>query len=301
VETKSDILSELKQISPLIAEVGRQNLFKAPDNYFERLPDEILMHIKAGKIDDTLPAFLNIADKKPVFASPPDGYFESFAAKIITRIKAEETDSVDEELSILSPILSKANRNIPFNTPAGYFKELSENVIAGVKAVDFVNDELENLPTFMNDLKNKNPYQTPAEYFDKLAESILSNIKNLPQQAKVISITKRKTWLKFAAAAVIAGIITTAGFLMFNKNNTVLPAADPVAALAKVSDQEMLDYLQNQNLGAPDSSINSELAIADLSDNDNDNDAADLLSNVSDEELQQYLDKEISFKDRTTN
>jgi hypothetical protein len=299
VKNENYILNELNQLSPVVAGISRKSLFEVPENYFEQFADTVMLRIKSMQTNEELPS--SLINKNTPFISPPADYFESFAEKMLNRIKAEANNSVDEELAILSPVLSKIKRVTPFSVPQGYFEELSDNVLESAKAIDFVNDGLENLSPLMRDLKNKNTYTIPLGYFENFSDRVLSKIKNEPTKVKVISITNRKTWLKFAAAAIIVGMISTIGFYFFNKSSQPVNA-DPIAALSKVSDDEMNNYLQNQYSPIYDTVItntNSPLANIDLSpDND---DAHDLLSNISDDELNQYINQDISIKDEQVN
>ncbi len=298
MKNENYILNELNQLSAVVAGISRKNLFEVPENYFEEFAGKVMLRIRSMQTDETLPS--SLINKNTPFTLPPADYFESFAEKMLHRIKAEKINSVDEELAILSPVLSEMKRVTPFSVPHGYFEELSDNVLQSAKAIDFVNDGLENLSPLMKDLKNKNTYTTPLGYFENFSDSVLSKIKNEPKKTKVISINNRKTWLKFAAAAVVVGIISTVSYFTLNKNNFHQASIDPIAALSKVSDAEMNNYLQNQYSPIYDSVItntNSPLATVDLSNDDSD----DLLSTISDDELKQYVNEDISFKDEQVN
>ncbi len=298
METKNEILNELRQVSPVLAEISRKNLLKVPENYFEQLSGEIMLRINSMQQSEIFPAFFPLIDKNTPFTLPPDGYFDGFAEKMLDRIRAGSATSVDDELSSISPLLKSISRNTPFSVPEGYFEELSGNAVSAAKAIDFVNDELETISPLLSELKNKNPYTSPSGYFENLSTEILSKIKNEPVKVQVISINKR-AWLKYAAAAVVVGVITTVGFFALNKSNSRAGITDPIAALSKVSDDDMNNYLQNQYSPIYDSTnFNIPLATNDLSaDND---DANDLFSNVSDDELNQYINEDISFKDNNS-
>ncbi|HEY4874619.1 MAG TPA: hypothetical protein VIH86_03545 [Puia sp.] len=259
-----------------------------------------MLRIKSLHTDEAISSSLHTIDKNIQLSQPPVGYFESFAEKMLKRVKAKTSNSVDEELANLSPFLSTIKREMPFSVPQNYFEELPDNVLQSAKAIDFVNDEAENIPALLKGLKDKNVYTTPLGYFENFSDSVLSKIKDEPKKAKVISIGSRKTWLRVAAAAIVVGIISTVSYYTLNKNPQ--PAvSDPIAALSKVSDDEMNSYLQNQYSPIYDSVItntNSPLANIDLSNND---DTDDLLGNIPDDELKQYINEDISFKDEQVN
>jgi hypothetical protein len=300
VKNENEIPNELRQISPLVADLSRENLLKVPENYFEQFASLVMLRIKSLHTDEAISSSLHTIDKNIQLSQPPVGYFESFAEKMLKRVKAETSNSVDEELANLSPFLSTIKREMPFSVPQNYFEELPDNVLQSAKAIDFVNDEAENIPALLKGLKDKNVYTTPLGYFENFSDSVLSKIKDEPKKAKVISIGSRKTWLRVAAAAIVVGIISTVSYYTLNKNPQ--PAvSDPIAALSKVSDDEMNSYLQNQYSPIYDSVItntNSPLANIDLSNND---DTDDLLGNIPDDELKQYINEDISFKDEQVN
>jgi len=187
MEKNNPILNELKEISPLVAAIGKQPLYSVPAGYFDELAIQVMLRIameeKAGM--DTM---LNIS-KENVYQVPPgyfeglsanvmnlikaketekkgdadpvadftkenayqapQGYFDGLAGNIMNRIKAQETGSAKEELELLSPLLGQIAKKNPFTSPEGYFNDISDNIIAGVKAIDFVNEELENLSPVM--------------------------------------------------------------------------------------------------------------------------------------------------------
>ena len=295
MKTDNEILNELRQLSPVVAEIGRGNVFEVPASYFEQFAGLVLLRVQAMQSEEPVLSSLKNFDKNLLFTPPPQGYFEGFADKMLARVKAESIVSVDEEMATLSPFLSKIKKEMPYLVPQDYFESFSGAVVESAQAIEFVNNELENLSPMMADLRNKNPYSTPLGYFEQLPNSILSRVgTEIRPAGRVISISSRKTWLKFAAAAIFIGFISTVSFFALNIK-TAVPNTDPIASLSKVSDDEMVNYLQNQELAIPDSTLaNSPLATIDLSSG---NDAVDLLSNITDDELQQYVNEDISFKE----
>lgn len=144
----------------------------------------------------------------------PDGYFEGLANQIMSRIKALEAGDACEELEILSPMLSMLSKETPYAVPAGYFENLEEKILQVVSEhpdYQTSEEEIETLSPVLSGLRNKNPYTVPASYFENL------KAKNEKQEAKIISITKRR-WYRLAAAAVIAGIVVPGGLLIINSN-----------------------------------------------------------------------------------
>jgi hypothetical protein len=171
MEKSTEILNELRNISPSLAEIEKVNVFTVPEGYFVGLDEKIATTV-----------FLQV-DKKDNFQKVPEGYFDSLSSKILSRIKEEE-ETADSEIKSISPALH-------------YLKE--EEVFA-----------------------------VPEGYFDDLSDRILNKIKG--GNAKVVSFDSVKKWWKYAAAAVIAGIITIASLQLFNIQDTT--SGDNIAASA---------------------------------------------------------------------
>lgn len=255
--------------------------------------------------------------RDPVFKAP-DGYFDNFAEILLNRIKAgpaTETGQTPEnnsreELASLSPLLSGIAKKTTFQAPEGYFSELAAGIVSGVKAIEFVNDELEEPASLLAGLKDKQTYQAPEGYFDLLAVTILKKAKltgagqeqdaskppaNRPSSvvlgsAQTISIkrNKSKSWIRYAAAAAVTGLILVAGWPILHKTGgTVTP--DIQKSLAKVSDQEILNYIDNQTITNPqaETMTNGSTATLDI----NESDIKTMMGDVPDDELKQYLEE----------
>jgi hypothetical protein len=273
--------------SPLLQQ-AKNNPYQVPADYFEGLTGQILQRIKADEV--TLSPALQQANNNPY--EIPQGYFDSLPATILNRIKAEQTDNASQELEMLSPLLSRIGKSTPFSMPAGYFDELSENAVAGAQAIEFVNGELENLSPLMISLRNKQVYQAPAGYFEQLPEQILNTAK-AQQPAKVVSINFARRVMRYAAAAVVAGIIGVAGWMHLGHRNAITPDTPPIAHVQKqldsVSDEVLEKYLENQATAPAETAavVTNTIANGEIDTSD----MKDMLADVSDEDLQQYLEK----------
>jgi hypothetical protein len=327
-------LNELREISPVVAGIGHlvpysvpagyfeglagrllqlvkadeaskpvlpktNNPYQVPQGYFEGLANTILQRIKA---DDnvTLSPALQQANNNPY--EVPQGYFDNLPAAILNRVKATAADNASEELEILSPVLSQIGKKMPFSTPAGYFEELGENAVEGAQAIDFVNGALENLSPLMNSLKSVQVYEVPAGYFEQLPGQVLQAAK-AQQPAKVVSMSFTRRVIRYAAAAVVAGLIITAGWFYIGSNggkktgsnNNIVVASQ--VELDSLSDEMLVKYLENQTAAPAETAIAATPAVDDL----NANDMKDMLADVSDEDLQQYIEKYSTVKDIQTN
>ena len=223
----------------------------------------------------------------------PEGYFESFAAQLMKRLREKEVDP-KVELEILSPLLSKISRQVPYTLPDQYFSDLSDQALAGAKAIEFVNEELENLSPLMSSLKSKTVYEVPAGYFDSLPEKILIEARK-QEPAKVIVMRPVRRIMRYAVAAVLIGVMAISAWLMQR------PAIEsPVvkskieAGIQKASDEEILNFIQNDEAPLSESMLNSD---GDMDESD----IKTMLANVSDGELEQFANESIDQNNSISN
>ena len=284
MENNNTILNELKEISAVVAAIGQQQPYAVPDGYFDSLPLQVMLRIGLEGKTGADPV-VNI-NKDNVYQAPA-GYFDALAGNILNRVKAEDADAHLEEPDLSSTLWQQLGKKNPFTVPEGYFNDFSDNIVAGAKAIEFVNGELENLSPLMTSLKTKQVYEVPAGYFNGNVEAILKKV-NEPAAAKVISIGFGRKMMRYAAAAVIAGVVITAGYLYSGKTGPVIPGGNStVSELAKVSDQEIENFLNINTASVADTSniITTDEEITEK-------DSKDLLANISDEELQHYAEQQ---------
>ena len=285
--------------TPGILKGATRNPYTVPDNYFTGLADYILSLAKG----DFVPEILKDATKQSPFVVP-NGYFEGLADVIINRLKSVETESPRDELQKLSPLLSQLDKKLPFSTPAGYFDELSADVVASTKAVDLANEELENLSPVISGLKDNTVYTVPSQYFDSLPGVILNRVRE-HKPAKVVTVSFGKKLVKYAAAAILAGIIITAGILLPGRKEstatgTVVKVEEKLRIetenkLKELSDDELSNFIENHEASIPDmltSAASTEIDSEDVK---------LMLADIPDAELKQYLVEYGDTKDVLTN
>ncbi|HTE26499.1 hypothetical protein [Flavitalea sp.] len=218
---------------------------------------------------------------------------ESAASKQSASESATLEESAADELAGLSSILSGIGKKTPFTVPPDYFDELSGNIISGAQAVELVNEELENLSPLMASLKPVNVYSVPNEYFRELPGIILNKVKvSEPAGTRVVNGMFRRRIMQYAAAAVITGLMITAGFFFADRNtrqHEIVSIKGLQEKAAQTSDEEILNYLATQQMPLVDSLMNADPEI-------NADAILDMLANVSDEELQQYLQLQTDSK-----
>lgn len=215
----------------------------------------------------------------------PAGYFEGLVDQVMRRIKALEAADAAEELGQLSPVLSRLSKQMPYAVPEGYFKGLAERMVLVTKEGTGLNvqDETAGISPLLGGLKKEMPYSVPAGYFENLAGNIAA--KEAATEAKVISITRR-SWFRYAAAAVVAGIIFMAGFLLINKGNNNDAEGQVLAKVSKdvkkLNDTQKDDLIDFLNAGM------NGTETAQVSTDNKSKEIQQLLQDVSEEELKDF-------------
>ena len=302
MSVKNDISEELRSLSALVATVSRETPYRVPEGYFLNFPTMVLERVQPG-----LPF-----ESKPLTFSVPEGYFEGFAQQVLNRIKAGSGPSTGTgEEEALPAILIQAGRKTPYAVPEGYFDGLTP-----ILAV----------------LKDKNPYLVPAGYFEGLAAGIVrrtaepvsdralsaqapaaveqgsrgrlrvADEDNGRSKTRVISFGR---WMKYAAAAVVAGLVITVGWLRWptathpaQMAGTQQTPVDIARNIAKVSDEELQNFLVDQDttLAQP---VTNNAAMVTLGMDDSD--IKSLLGQVPDGDLKQYMEEHGGTNDIATN
>jgi hypothetical protein len=322
VEKITPITEELKQLGSGLGNFPAVNPYKVPAGYFDEFPARMFNLVSGGSLPAALTG-LPASHQKTTLESSEESVSgesglgtsvtnESFTGETFTDQSVTEesvanesvtnesvtnesftNESAAEELAGLSSILSGIGKKTPFTVPDNYFNEVSGNIISGAQAVDMVNEELENLSLLMESLKPINVYSVPNEYFGELPGIILNKVKSSqPAGSGAVKGIFSRRIIQYAAAAIITGLMITAGFFIANRNTTqqdVVSIKGLEEKAAETSDEEILNYLATQHVPLPDSLINANTEIkADA--------ILDMLANVSDEELQQYLQLQTDTK-----
>ena len=219
--------------------------------------------------------------------SVPNGYFEGLAEQVLNRIRAMEVSNAAEELGYLSPILSNISKQLPYAIPAGYFEGLEEKLLQTVRdSSDYLHkesfgqtatEELVTLSPLLSGLKKEMPYSVPQGYFENLADV---KTKVSKTETKVISLGTQK-WFRYAAAAVVVGVIATLSFMLINRDK-VTADEDSYAwvkkNIKKVSTEKIDEFIQ---LTDEDKSVASiDIKIEDVK---------ELVKDVPENEIQSLL------------
>src|SRR3954447_6451118 len=114
----SNIENEIRQIAPFIANIGKENSYYVPEDYFNSLAASVIAHIR----------LVNLKEKGIPFFVPED-YFENLADSILARIRSITAGiEIREELSEIAPLLNTINKKNVFSIPGNYFEKLASVV-----------------------------------------------------------------------------------------------------------------------------------------------------------------------------
>lgn len=220
--------------------------------------------------------------------SVPVGYFDGLTSQVLNRIKALEAATPVEELSFLSPMLTNVSKQLPYSVPPGYFEELAEKAMQSVhESNDYqtAKEELETLSPLLSGLPKQMPYAVPQGYFETLSGNINTE-KNKPV-TKVVSITSHK-WLRYAAAAVITGVITLGGFLYVNSLNHFDPVEQPYAwvkkSIQKINKNDIDAFVKLADVQLPNQTVVLSTPVKP-------DEIKELMKDVSDKEIQDFLNE----------
>ncbi len=217
------ILNELKDLSPTLAAIPRINVFSVPDGYFDLLSTRLLIQARPGETGEVT------AEMK---TSVPDGYFENLAGNIMARIKREALSEVVLETHGVSSLVAEIGNQNMYKVPSGYFQNLSNSILAQTSSLRAgqVTAETAGISELVAGIGNQNVYHVPEEYFAELPGQVIAK---LPQPARIVTMKSRFTAFRYAAAAVVTGLIGLSILFLVNKSNGDKTNAGQTAVLTE--------------------------------------------------------------------
>jgi hypothetical protein len=262
---KFNILDELKENGAVaLLEINNKNYFFVPDNYFDALASDILANI-----------FIKSLPAESPFTIPAL-YFENLPDIVLDKIHVKKN---------LSLFIEEKNL---YAVPDGYFASLADNILNKIKLLSNpVQQELEEISPLLSKIPKTNVYSVPVNYFEE-SSSLVSVTRSDPH-AKIISLGARtRKWINYAAAACIAAILF-GGSYFYSENRKNYPVTsftdtDVQKQISLLSDDEITNYLENNNIGIYTNIREDDNQPQNLN-------IQNMLQNVSDEEIQQYLNE----------
>ena len=257
----NDILNELQTLSPLLAGIQRENIFFVPNGYFETLSKTILISLKEEA------GIINTKNTEDI----PQGYFDNLSTSILKKIKAQQKNIVIDEPATLPELLQNIQYKNLFEVPQQYFDNLALAILDKVKAQQKGNsiEELEELSPLLQSIKHINIFDVPKGYFNTAPAHLLNAVKT--STSKVVSIFKLRSFIKYAAAAVITGAMAL-GIYKYTDKAVVTKPVSPVSYAT-------LDAAIEQGKNMNEQQFNQEL------------------NNLTKEDISSYLEKNSSSEE----
>jgi hypothetical protein len=115
MEKSVEIVGELSQISPFLAESRPGMPYSVPQGYFENLTERLGFEI----IQNSSRTMRDKIQNRTYHI--PEGYFESLAGNLLEKIRKQ--DAPTGELAEIAPLLNRISRENVYALPAGYFEQ----------------------------------------------------------------------------------------------------------------------------------------------------------------------------------
>ena len=284
METRENILNELREISPVIARINKVNVFTVPAGYFDSICETVSACLREeGQI---VSVFQDAS-------ALPSGYFEKLVGSILNRIKAQQTAA--DEIKAVSPLLHAVRNKNVFKVPQGYFEQLNQAIVDRINNLS-AKEELQLLSPLLYDVQHKNVFEVPADYFNNLTGAIKGGH---PEKAKLVNMRSR--FIKYAAAAAMVGAIAFGLYKYtdkpsnFSKDSRVASIDASIQKGRKMNDKQFEEALKNLSAADVTSYLADHGDITDLATLGNTIDETLLPSQedylLDDKTLDNYLDR----------
>ena len=193
-------------------------------------------------------------------------------------------DNISSELASLSQDVAQLPKISPFSLPQDYFDRFPTRLMDTILNEGFEQD-LTELSPLLKSLKDENPYTIPEGYFSNLKVEIPGN------QAPIIAMKRVGSWVKYAAAACLLGVMASVFFVSKTDNENQLAGLPKEAETfqQKISPDAIALYLEEMD----------NLSVAETNENEQVDTASNLLVDMSRETIKEILqeipDKDISL------
>ena len=257
MQLNSNILKELEELSPTLAGLPQNNVFKVPEGYFESFSGELLLKTSLSATTYRV----------------PEGYFDQLAGQILSTLKtSEQVSNVAAEMLTLSPTVAGIGKNNVFSVPNHYFVQTAHQT--EVHAETFA------ISALVADIGKTIPYTVPTGYFEQFAGSILAKKETT---ATIVSMKSRPFAWRYAAAAAITAVMALSVWFIMDNNNQ--QAAGTMTAAVQ---QEAKKILVNNSFEQEMSTI-SDAAIVEFLENKGQNVEAALVASYTEVEDESKL------------
>lgn len=244
--------------------------------------DNILQELKELRSSLASAGFANVYQV-------PTGYFDNLAERVLNRVKAMDATDAAEELKYLSPLLSSLSKEMPYSVPADFFNNQDERVRQLMHAENnglSPDEELKELSPLLSSLKKEMPYTVPVGYFESVG---VNGTKEETAPAPVILIT-RKSWFRYAAAAIVIGFIAISGFLIWGNGKSIDPKTQSAAWVEKNLKKIPTDEI-NKFVQLADENVSAYATLGPKNEATDKNDVRELIKDIPEKDIQSFLDE----------
>ncbi len=226
---QDNILNELEELSPTLSIIPRVNVFRVPEGYFDLLSTQLLLQARPEESGEVT---------LEMNASVPEGYFEHLAGNIMARIIKENLSEVILETHAISSLVAEIGQKNVYQAPQGYFENLTNTILSNTYSLldNEVTDETSSISELVAGISNQNVYTVSQGYFNVLHQEVMAR---LSKPAKIVTMRSRVTAFRYAAAAVITGLVGLSVIFLLNKNNADTTNAVQTAAVLTEAKQIM--------------------------------------------------------------
>lgn len=128
MDKENEILKELEEISPMLSQIQKVNVFEVPEYYFEELTEKLTLFTLLNVNEES--AFIPEKDiPLSQMRDIPEGYFDSLSDHILSKIKNNEAQNEEEELINSFPVLYSLKDKNVFSIPQNYFQGLESTIL----------------------------------------------------------------------------------------------------------------------------------------------------------------------------
>jgi hypothetical protein len=117
VDNPNILLTELREISPVLAEIKNENIFSVPPTYFNNLAEDIIQNINS--VYELVNNFSSVTPYKV-----EESYFDNLSNSILQKIRNQQRKSneVIDELNSIAPLLNTISKAPLFSVSKQYFE-----------------------------------------------------------------------------------------------------------------------------------------------------------------------------------
>lgn len=259
-----DLTNATDSVFQKIDQSGKNIAFAVPQYYFDDMHDQLLLTIVADTLaDEPISPMLQQLGRKSGMVAP-QGYFDELYESVMLQILDEKNETT------LNLGITKS-----FKVPEGYFDSFASNLLDKIQTIEA---ETEPSTPTLDTIGKKTGFVTPINYFEQAVNQIEQQTKRAaakvipmqPQRVAQSSTTDNiRTIVRYSlsAAAMLAMFVVGMQFLNQPNNNNLAQIENNDATLLAFNDQTLVNMSQGDLMDLMDKNISAEDAKAYIAEN----------------------------------